>query len=319
MKIRKFVLAMCALIMFAYGVTVRANDIHGGDIGCGSCDTGCSTCDAGCSSYGDAGMGHAIADAGMGFEGGCCNQSAWIFDLEATLFRYHRADGVRVGDDRPGDDAEFDFEIAPRVTVGYVSSNGLGARLRWWDYHHNAVANEGAPSRIDVDTFTIDFELFRQIELSCDAAVEFSAGLRYNDFQEKMFDLVADNEFRLNQFAGYGGVVGLQVYHSIGIGGRVYARARGAILMSDKSQSNTGSGIQELLDVTVGMTEIGLGYEYQTCWGGAVITLRSGVEWQNWYNYSSNFTTGTADPEQFFTGASDVGFGGFVVGLGVNY
>jgi hypothetical protein len=43
---------------------------------------------------------------------------------------------------------------------------------------------------------------------------------------------------------------------------------------------------------------------------------RAAGEWQNWYNYSSAFN---ATDENEFDGASDVGFGGVVLGAGFIY
>jgi hypothetical protein len=73
------------------------------------------------------------------------------------------------------------------------------------------------------------------------------------------------------------------------------------------------------------MVELAVGGEVNYQLGnGAVLFARSGLEWQNWWNFSSNFTpvNGIVPGvlgEGIFTGASDVGFGGFTLSMGLSY
>lgn len=249
----------------------------------------------------------------------CCRPRLLV-EAEATLFRYYRANGVRVGDDAPGDDVRFGWEGAPRFTLGYVTASGLGFRTRYWDFNQTAAAKEGLPSRLTVDTYTLDLELFESFALNNRWSVEFSAGVRYNDFQEKFFDVVGDTELRHNTFFGWGGILGVEVKRQLFCNGALFGRCRGALLMDDSLRSNIGSGNERLLDTTRGVVELAMGYEYRRCLSnGAEVYGRIGAEWQHWVNYSSNFTEGTTDPERFWTGSSDVGFMGMVVSLGLSY
>ena len=56
--------------------------------------------------------------------------------------------------------------------------------------------------------------------------------------------------------------------------------------------------------------ELTLAMDYNT-----QVFARVAGEWQNWYNYSSAFSP--LDGEDAYGGASDVGFGGISVSLGI--
>ena len=285
----------------------------GASCGCGNaCGCGCgSCCDSCCNSCCETGGTCGCFEP-------CCHCPGLWASAELMWFRYHRADGVRVGTDEVGDDAEFDFEITPRFTVGWVGEDGLGFRLRYWEFDHNADAIEDAGSRVSVDTYTFDFEVFDTFCLNRNWDLEIAAGIRYNEFLEVMADIPGDNDLRFNSFSGFGGVASVELRRLVGTNGVVWVRARSAILMDDKDILNDpGQGQQvRLLDVTVGMTELAFGYDYVTplC-DGSYAFVGVQAEWQNWYNYSSGFED-TEDNEDF-AGPSDVGFGGFGIRAGV--
>ena len=194
----------------------------------------------------------------------CCDQSALIFGAEMTFFRYHTSDGV--------EDDEFDFEISPRITLGYRAPDGLGLRVRWWEYDH-----ENGDSTLEVDTYNFDIELFEEISVGSCSSMEVSAGIRYNEFEENDLD---DGES--HSFEGFGGLFAVEANRELAIGGAAYARLRQAILMDDYDADGT-----ELVDVVVGMTEIGLGYETTLISGCYCVTGHAGIEWQQWHDYSN--------------------------------
>lgn len=325
-------MALTVAIMLTATTSAQNFQIASGGLagGLGGCATGCDSngCDTGgCDACGGNPCG--------------CDQSAWIFDSEIVFFRYHRADGVNTSNFgiyedyyRDGDEAEFGFDVSPRLTLGYVSPDGLGVRVRWWEYIHSAdtaydpyqgdVAGQSyTPSGISVDTYTIDIEFYEELSVGCYSTLEISGGIRYAEFAEQITDnwYYQDSVITTNQFSGFGGLIGAELNRSLAIGGSVYARARLAILMDDKKVSlhideeGDNEFLQKtLLDSTQGMTEIGFGYEYSRCLcGGSILTARVGAEWQNWFNFSSTLIEGT------YVGASDVGFGGFLVGVGLEY
>ena len=164
-----------------------------------------------------------------------------------------------------------------------------------------------AQDSIDVNTFTIDNEFFENIQLTDCTSVEFSGGIRYVEFEERLnFAVVTEDTI----FRGFGGIVGLQVNRQFW-NGELYARARGSILMDAKSF--TGGPPTDLVDAVTSITEVSLGYQINyDLSSGALLTLRSGVEWQHWTDFSVSQNQ-SGDDE------SSVGFAGFVLGGGLTY
>ena len=262
----------------------------------------------------------------------CCGGGGFVFDAEMLLWKYNRTDGTRVGTEGGplgrGEHVNGNYNGAPRLTFGWIGDDGLGVRARWFEYTHDQLANEGAPSRLNVDTYSFDLEVFEKVSLNECWSFELSGGLRYNEFDETMRD---GDEFRRNSFSGAGGVVGLQANRVAG-NGQLYGRFRNAILMDDRYVQNTDFGavpVQQdmiLPEAVVGMTEISTGYEWtRNLSSGALLTLRAGYEWQMWHNYSSAFAgpispiAGAVSGEAIFGGSSDVGFNGLTFSAGVEY
>jgi hypothetical protein len=246
----------------------------------------------------------------------CCDSWGLVASAEVAFLKYGRADGVRVGVAAPGEDVDADYEPTPRVMLGWLSQSGLGARVRYWEFDQQMPANEGGVSSLNVDTYVIDLELFETFALNDNWDLEIAGGLRYNDFNEHMQD---DGDIRINDFHALGGVASAEFRRLVLHRGALFARARGGLLVDDKSIFNNDTApIQDVLlnDVTVGMAELALGYDYNIpLRNGACAFLRADVEWQNWYNYSSSFVD-TTNSERF-GGASDVSFRGFGLGLGI--
>ena len=248
-----------------------------------------------------------VAQAGEETVGaGCCDtccsaKSGLIVTAETTFFRFHDAAGVEDGD---GQDAEFDFEASPRVTLGYVGCNGRGARVRWWDYDHDTRSKDD--DLVSVDTYNVDFEVFQEVNLPCRTTLDVSVGIRYNDFTHFYKDgIFATNEE--HSFDGIGGMFALAGRVDISCNWSAYARFREVIMMGDGDFDDAGGNIEN--DTTRPVTELGFGLQYRNCnW-----VVHGGFEWQNWGNYTSAGIL-NADGE-----AHDVGFAGFVVGAGLNF
>jgi hypothetical protein len=290
----------------------------GGDC-CGGCASGCAsgcgcnTCCGGCCN--DCCGCCADTRGTCGCFEPCCHCPGFWGMAELMWFKYHRADGVRTGTDEAGDDAEFDLEITPRITVGYVGQDGLGFRIRYWDFEHDALDNDNG--FVNVDTYTWDFEVFDTFCLNRNWDLEIAAGIRYNEFEETLFD--DEPDLRVNRFEGFGIIVGAELRRLVGANGALFARARGTILMDNKNIINVGATTNqtvELVDVVVGTTELAFGYDLiaPQC-DGSYYFLRLQAEWQTWYNYSSAFED--TEDNQDFGGPADVGFAGLGVALGL--
>lgn len=242
-----------------------------------------------------------------------CHNTGWVFSAEAIFFKFLKADGVRLGTES-GDSVNGDYEITPRLTVGYVGPNGLGIRARWWEYDHEVGRGDDPDEFLAVDTYTIDLELFDTFCLNPYWTIELSGGFRYNEHDEVILD---NTENRLADFQGIGGVAAVEVVRCMGRGS-VFARARLAMLADDKFILNEDTNDDPpRLDSTQGMVELALGYQYSRCLdNGALFYARAFVEWQNWYNYGESLLQNN-NGDELNSGPTDVGFFGGGVSLGV--
>jgi hypothetical protein len=257
----------------------------------------------------------ACCDKGCGFgHDGCCGIYA---EAEALFLRYHRADGIRFGASADDQAEDFDFEITPRLTIGY-ECDGLGVRVRWWTFDYDVNGVTEPDSSLSVDTDVTDVEVFGVIDLGCNWTLEVSGGIRFVNFDETMFDF--DDAIRQNSFDGWGGVIGAELRRSIGESCGVFARVRGAILMDDKDITLVDFDQEfidsrTLVDSTLPMLELTLGVEYRCCLGNCEVFARATAEWQHWYNFSTHFEDALNNDD--LGGPSDVGFGGFGLSIGV--
>jgi hypothetical protein len=224
----------------------------------------------------------------------CCCKGGWLFDFEATFLKFHREDDFN---DANEDDV-YGLEFSPRFTVGIVGANCLGFRIRYWEWDH-------ADGNVDVDTYNVDFELFTVTELSCRTTVEWSAGIRYNDYDFLDAQVGAVDA---ESFSGFGGLFGIRVSHALNDNLGVYGRALWAILMDDGGDIQgdiVGVGSNQFETVRQHQ-EVGFGVQYATCLNsGSVLAARVGLEWSDWTSYED--------------GDESVGFGGVVFGIGLNY
>jgi hypothetical protein len=305
MKVLTRTLVAALALTFGFGSAALA-----GDGGCGCGDAVCNSCLSGCNGCG----------CNLGCDA-CCDPGWGLFgEAELLFLRYHRADGVRVGDADPGENVEFDFETAPRFTVGVVAPSGIGLRTRYFEFDHFQDANEGGGSGLDLDTFNVDVELFEAFELNPNWAMEVSGGFRYNGFREKLIDVDgADVDARTVGSDNIGGIIGSELRRAVGFG-LLYARTRLAVVQGDKELRNSDAivPIQPLTDSTMSMMELAIGSEANfELANGAVLFARSGYEVQQWHSFSSGFDRVFDEDE--WDGAEDVGFGGFTFSAGMSY
>jgi len=274
----------------------------------GSCDS----CDAG------FGNGNFLETCGPDCACGahCERKNRYFLDVESTHFRYHRADGVRLDGNNSDAGVEFGFKNSPRITAGFYNCDGFGILARWWKYDHAESTSDPNFGHMGVDTYNIDIEFVDLINLTCYTNIELFAGARYNDFDENIVN--EDQKFVANvNSSAYGVLAGVQVNRTTKSGASLFARARAAILMDDGHVFDAEDGTVDRLDTTQGMSEIAAGLEFTTCLGPAVLKITVAAEVQNWFNFSAAFDMGVDGIN--LDGPSDVGFGGLVVGVGLEY
>jgi hypothetical protein len=210
----------------------------------------------------------------------------------------------------------FNYEAAPRISLGYVGCGGLGVRLRYFDFSHDTGGLGPNVNRsILVDLYTLDAELFEELEIGCATTMEWSVGVRYIDGKGR--DAIGNLgavpvNAQERQFSGWGLNFGLKFERCVGPG-NFYGRARWAIEEDERSTAinwigNPANVVQrtELFDDKIMQTEIAIGYEMSRCTGFGVITGRIGYEIQYWEGLGS-----------FGAGAGNLfdGFDGLVLGL----
>lgn len=235
---------------------------------------------------------------------GSCNNGCggrWFGDVEATFLRYHRNDNLNTND-------IFNFAFAPRITVGYMNDDGFGIRMRYWGYNHTGTGNFNGvdPTDINVNTYNIDAELFQNVQLTEFTSVEFSGGIRYNDFNETVSQGGAQTQ--ADSFSAVGLIFGLKARRTM-FNGNVYARWNTSLLPSDH---NAIGGHGKEFDQMLTQTEVGVGYEqFTTLSNGSVAWWRAGLECSYWTDYVHD----AADPND----NTSIGFAGAVLGVGLLY
>ena len=245
-----------------------------------------------------------------------CRSTGLSVEVEATLFRYYRADGVRTNSTL-GSEMTFGLQAAPRVTVGYTAANGMGIRARWWEFSQVETGNAQDPADfIDVDTYTVDVEVFQDMILNDIIDMEISGGVRYNDFREALHDVSSGaNRLHLNEFDGIGLLGALEFRAHLYRHGSVFGRGRIAGVVGDRVAVDDITDLVLQNDTIQGMYELALGYQYsRTLSSGAVLFAEVAGELQHWQNFSSGFEDTNSSDD--FGGPADVGFAGIVFAAG---
>src|SRR5688572_18662159 len=101
---------------------LEASQHHGGGAGgCTSCgDSCCDSCCGGCDP--------------------CCRPGGVIGGAEISFLKFHESQGTRGKD---GTDLDPDYDPAYRLWVGYQGCDGLGWRVRYWEFDHTTAAPSG--------------------------------------------------------------------------------------------------------------------------------------------------------------------------------
>lgn len=220
-----------------------------------------------------------------------------IGDAEVLFIRYNSDLGNRR--------SVFGFDASPRYTLGYANASNFGFRTIYFEYNDVAL-DAGGSGLTEFDAYNLDFELFKQVQLTRSAGVEFSGGLRYNES-----DYFLNGPTNLNDFHGIGIALGTKGTVKVFTGGSVYGRAKFAILSGTARHDTNAFGIREAELASREQMELGFGYEHPIELGSFELTPRIGAELQRWGGYAIDPVD--EHPE------SDLGLAGFVLGLGIRY
>ncbi|MDT8403247.1 Lpg1974 family pore-forming outer membrane protein [Sulfuriflexus sp.] len=240
---------------------------------------------------------------------------AYFARLENTFMSYGQEGGAS---DAAGNGADFGNDYTPRLEFGYVGSQGMGIRGRYWSFDDTDSSDSAFNDKVKVDTDSIDLELFQQWQWTEKTEVEASIGVRVLDFEQTATDF-GNNRIVDSDFSGYGATLGLQTKRKWGIG-KVYGRSRLSVLLGEQDLQVTEAGTSTKVDAEdnpISQLELGFGYEVarELRWGSVNANL--GYEWQYWTNTAPANDTfgGIGDGDNL----EDVSFRGFVLGVGAEF
>lgn len=236
---------------------------------------------------------------------------------------------------------DYDYELAPRVWLGYVGPDGRGVRARYWQFEHSGRAR--SLTQTDPNIFygadwihpwgmitamttgvgdvmnitnslkaqALDLEVTQTLNF-CRAEIMLGAGLRYA-LLEKEFDAVipgVDFLTARHDFEGVGPTISMDVRLPIDCYGcwSLYGGCRYSILFGESwAYGENGSDpFNYTLDEVLSIGEIEIGVEWTRSvsrWG--LFVVRAGYEGQVWYEAGSPSNVG-----------GDLGFEGINVKLG---
>ena len=217
---------------------------------------------------------------------------------------------------------EFDFYAAPRLWLGYTCCNGLGFRVRWWQFDQNASSNVdffdvnhssfiGTVSG-SFDVNALDFEITDTLIVGGKWDLMVSGGLRYAKFgwtqssegtltlfggqQDDVFYSDADG------FEGTGGTAALELHRNVLGRFGVFANVRGSLLFGDATLVTETEGdflppgaSDKVMGVVRSVWEAQLGADWtHELWHGLYLTGRVAGEVQYWDSMVANTDAGFA-------------------------
>lgn len=257
---------------------------------------------------------------------GCCDPcrraSGIIAGAELTFLKPHSTTGIQ----GLAQDLEFGYELAPRFWAGYQGCDGLGWRIRYWEFDHQQSATVGPPTfpitdSINYETYVIDLEFVDSMCLGCYWDATFFAGFRYLEFSQQRLQALVLGGVPVavdgNQFenSSIGLTVGGELRRSIGCGLAAFGNVRASVLMGDEDETAAVLGgwvpVDRELDNIYYIWEAQLGAQWTRplptcgCW-----FVRAALEAQIW----DNFTPGRDVINEDFC---DWGLGGFAFSAGI--
>ena len=246
----------------------------------------------------------AQASVADGYGKGCCDDACCGSGSFYGEFQYLRLQAYSSeGDAFSFSDEQPDPDNGYRINLGYEGCNGVGVRVRWFDY--DGVQDiDGDDGGLDLDYF--DIEVTEAICI-CNLQGVISAGYRHGNYAEYL------ENFAVVDFEGDGVTFGALLQHDLTCHVGLYGWVQHSLLFGDYDSTfdfgeGEGGGIETFSaeGIVMGWTEAQFGAQYSTCVGGYNAFVRGGVEAQH--------HVGIADDNSENTGL----LGWFVSG-GVNF
>ena len=235
---------------------------------------------------------------------------------------------------------QLDYLASPRVWLGYTSRDGLGVRIRWWQFDQTgsenvSVEEEWGPAvhRYDgvntggFDVNVLDAEVIDSVFLNQKWELMFSGGFRY-----AKFDWTHSSEGKLKvdyngnttvssivysyseDFEGVGATAALQLRRGCCKRLGLFANARGSLLYGDQQERIINDSEQNPLPIPA--TDFRLFPDTVR----AIWEAQLGVDWTCELYHGLYFTSRVAGEAQYWNAMNngqDVGFSGFTVAVGL--
>lgn len=241
----------------------------------------------------------------------CCRPAGYIVGAELAFLKPHSSLGTR-GAQR---DIDFGYDLAPRIWLGYQGSDGLGWRVRYWEFNHRKDVRIDATTAdmLSYDTYVLDAEFFDSLNLGCYWDASLSAGFRYVEYgQERVaFNVNTRRAFEGNQFdnSSIGLTLAGELRRCMGCGVAGFLNSRASVLLGDEIETAidpVGGGwsvVDRELDNLYYIWEAQAGAQWTQELCSGYLFARAACEVQIWDNVAG--------------AGEDWGLGGFLFSAGV--
>jgi hypothetical protein len=182
-----------------------------------------------------------------------CHCPGVVFGAELSFLRFHDSAGLAWGYN--------DLEAAPRIWAGWMGANGLGARVRWFDYQDTSSGSLVQRVRL----YTVDMEITDSFQLGAKWSGLLSGGVRYAELDENN-DFFGGTGY-IN--SGAGPVLGVELHRQLTERISLFALGRESLIFANEAirVGDSGVTIPELAvrpqNTMFAISEIQLGGEWR--------------------------------------------------------
>ena len=255
--------------------------------------------------------------------------SGIVGGADMTILRPYAGDLKRLRVDLPAAGASVaipfannEFDLAPRLWLGYVNSNGLGVRARYWRFDQGLAA-EGTnvtftgtglfpdgtvlASSGHLNMYAADLEVMQRTDFGLWRA-NFGGGIRFADISHSLSASLAlpdQSGFLLDtssRFSGIGPTVFAEFRRPLGCSQfSLVANARGTLLFGDWKNQVAASAVD-----TAGAQTPLVAIDEKTESVISVGEIQLGIEWAHQLHYGGKFFLNALWEGQIWTGSKSL-------------